>query len=62
VSTRSPSPAATYERGRRLANIAVWTAQLQRRRLSTNEPEDGEFPFRRSADFQFFIDPGTAPR
>ena len=55
MNSRSPTPAATYERARRLANIAVWTAQLQRRRLSTSEPEDGEFLFRRWADFQFFI-------
>jgi hypothetical protein len=55
VSARAPSPTATFERARRLANIAVWTAQLQRRRLFTNEPEDGVFLFRRWADFQFFI-------
>ena len=55
MNLHSPSPTATYERARRLANIAIWTAQLQRRRLSTNEPEDGEFLFRRWADFQFFI-------
>lgn len=55
MSARAPSPTATYERVRRLANIAVWIAQLQRRRLSTNEPEDGEFLFRRWADFQFLI-------
>jgi hypothetical protein len=55
VNTRAPSPLATHERARRLANTAVWTAQLQRRRLATDEPEDGEFLFRRWADFQFFI-------
>ena len=55
MNSRSPSPAATYERARRLANIAVWTAQLQRRRLATDEPEDSEFLFRRWADFQFLI-------
>jgi hypothetical protein len=49
------SPAATYERARRLANIAVWATRLQRRRLFTREPEDGEFLFRRWADIQFFI-------
>ena len=54
VMTR-PSDAASYERARRLANIAVWTAKLQRRRLLTREPEDGEFLFRRWADFQFLI-------
>lgn len=50
-----PSGAATYERARRLANLAMWTVSLQRRRLKTNEPEDGEFLFRRWADFQFLI-------
>jgi hypothetical protein len=50
-----PSDAATYERARRLANQAVLTVALQRRRLKTTEPEDGEFLFRRVADFQFLI-------
>lgn len=50
-----PSAAATYERARRLANIAIWTIGLQRRRLRTKEPEDGKFLFRRWADFQFLI-------
>jgi len=55
MSPDAPSPAATYERACRLANVAVWMAALQRRRLTTDEPEDGEFLFRRWADFQFFI-------
>lgn len=50
-----PSPHATYERARRLANVACFTVALQRRRLMTSEPEDGEFRFRRWADFQFLI-------
>jgi hypothetical protein len=50
-----PSSGATYERARRLANLAVWTVALQCRRLKTPEPEDGEFLFRRWADFQFLI-------
>jgi hypothetical protein len=50
-----PSDIATYERARRLANLAMWTVALQRRRLKTNEPEDGQFLFRRWADFQFLI-------
>jgi hypothetical protein len=52
---KGPSDAATYERARKLANIAMWTIALQRRRLKTREPEDGEFLFRRWADFQFLI-------
>jgi hypothetical protein len=55
MSPDAPSPAATYERACRLANVAVWTAALQRRRLTADEPEDEEFLFRRWADFQFFI-------
>jgi hypothetical protein len=50
-----PSPQATYERARRLANQAVWTISLQRRRLLTGEPEDREFMFRKLADYQFLI-------
>jgi hypothetical protein len=55
MSSGAPSPVATYERACRLANVAVWTAVLQRRRLATDEPEDDEFLFRRWTDFQFFI-------
>ncbi|MCR6629208.1 MAG: hypothetical protein NVV74_03640 [Magnetospirillum sp.] len=50
-----PSDAATYERARRHANLAMWTIALQRRRLKTTEPEDAEFLFRRWSDFQFLI-------
>jgi hypothetical protein len=32
-----PSDAATYERARRLANLALWTVALQRRRLDSTE-------------------------
>ena len=50
-----PSDAATYERARRLANLALWTVQMQRRRLNSEEPEDKEFVFRTWSDFQFLI-------
>jgi hypothetical protein len=50
-----PTHAATYERARRFANRAVWTAALQRRRLKSVEPEDGEFLSRRWSDFEFFV-------
>jgi hypothetical protein len=50
----APSDAATYERALRLANFAMWTVALQRRRLKTDEPEDEEFVLRRWADFQLF--------
>ena len=51
----SPSPEATYERARRLANLAVWTVELQCRRVKTIEPEDDSFVMRRWQDFQFLI-------
>jgi hypothetical protein len=47
--------ASTYERARRLANNAVWTIHLQCRRLTSIEPEDGQFLFRKWADFGFLI-------
>jgi hypothetical protein len=47
--------AATYERARRLANISLWAVDLQCRRLSSTEPEDTEFIFRKWADFDFLI-------
>lgn len=50
-----PSDAATYERARRLANLALWTVALQRRRLDSTEPEDKEFPLRMWMDFHFFV-------
>jgi hypothetical protein len=46
---------ATYERAIRLANIAVFTVDLQCRRLNSDEPEDGEFIFRKWADFHFLV-------
>jgi hypothetical protein len=50
-----PEDAAIYDRARRLANLAVWTVELQCRRIKTSEPEDGEFIFRRWADIHFLI-------
>lgn len=47
--------ASTYERARRLANLAVWTVDLQRRRLNSNEPEDEKFVLRKLADFHFLV-------
>jgi hypothetical protein len=46
---------ATYERARRLANLALWSIDLQCRRLRTSEPEDEAFIFRKWADFGFLI-------
>lgn len=40
---------------RRLANQALWTVDLQRRRLSSEDPEDENFILRRWSDFHFFI-------
>ena len=39
----------------RLASFAMWTLNLQLRRLRTTEPEDDEFIKRKVADFQFFL-------
>jgi hypothetical protein len=50
-----PNSAATYERSRRLANQALWTIDLQRRRLMSEEPEDAKFILRKWSDFHFLI-------
>lgn len=50
-----PTSEATYERARRLTNLALWTISLQCRRLQTDEPEDGLFVFRQLADFDFLV-------
>jgi hypothetical protein len=50
-----PTSSATYERARRLANLAVWAIDLQCRRLRSIEPEDSVFVFRKWADFGFLI-------
>jgi hypothetical protein len=50
-----PSSAATYERARRLANQALWTIDLQHRRLNSDEPEDAKFILRKWSDFHFLI-------
>ena len=47
--------AATYERARRLANVAMWSIELQCRRLEAVEPEDAGLVLRRWADFDFLI-------
>lgn len=50
-----PSKEATYERARRLANVAMWSIDLQCRRLRGTEPEDETFVFRKWADFDFLV-------
>ena len=55
ASRSIPSSGATYERARRLSNLAMWTVDLQCRRLQTDEPEDDAFVFRRFADFDFLV-------
>lgn len=52
---RKPTPEATYERSRRLANVLIWTISLQCRRIRSSEPEDGQFIFRRWTDYEFLI-------
>ena len=49
------SNAATYERARRLANAAVFSVHLQRRRLQSAEPEDHVFALRRWTDVHFLV-------
>ncbi len=50
-----PKAAATYERARRLANVAMWSVQLQYRRLRGAEPEDADLVLRKWADFDFLV-------
>jgi hypothetical protein len=47
-----PSPGASLERARRLANVELHAIALQRRRLATEEPEDERFVMRWWADLQ----------
>lgn len=54
-SITAPTTKATYERARRLANVANWSVHLQCRRLESSEPEDAAFVLRRWADFDFLI-------
>ena len=54
-SRMKPVDAATYERARRLANQALWTIDIQRRRLNSVEPEDEKFVLRKWSDFHFLI-------
>jgi hypothetical protein len=50
-----PSSGATYERARRLANVYIWAISVQCRRLTTSEPEDEAFIFRKWSDFGFLV-------
>ncbi len=38
-----------------MANVAMWSIELQCRRLETVEPEDAKFVLRKWADFDFLI-------
>lgn len=49
-----PSNAAIFERACSLARDALFTVELQRRRVGSSEPEDEVFLFRWWADLQFF--------
>lgn len=51
----TPTPEFTYERAKRLANMSMWTISPQCRRLSSSEPEDNEFVFRKCADSDLMI-------
>lgn len=50
-----PSAGAIVERAFSLANEAMFTVELQVRRLHSTEPEDDVFIFRPWADFRFLI-------
>ena len=50
-----PDETAIYERARRLANLSLWTIDMQRRRINSDEPEDDKFVLRKWADFHFLI-------
>jgi hypothetical protein len=51
----SHANAESYERARRLANLAVYAIALQCRRLNTAEPEDEAFVFRKWYAFEFLL-------
>jgi len=55
AKTMKPSDAETYERARRLGNLALWTIDLQCRRLNSSEPEDDKFVLRPWSDFHFLL-------
>jgi hypothetical protein len=55
METITPSPEATYERAKRIANYWLWTISLQHRRIQSDEPEDENFIFRKCADFDLLI-------
>jgi hypothetical protein len=44
-----------YERVRHLANVAVWSIDLQVRRIKESDTADGQFIFRRWMDYHFLI-------
>ena len=54
-SNKNMNEVSVYERSMRLASFAMWTLNLQLRRLRNNEPEDKVFIKRRIADFQFYL-------
>ena len=51
----NPNNTDTFDRAQRLANIAVWTVDMQVRRLKGTEPEDEHFVLRKWSDFHFLI-------
>jgi hypothetical protein len=55
ADTADASDAATLERAKSLANEAMFTVALQRRRIRSDEPADKSFVMRWWADLQFFI-------
>jgi|GEM_PF-1575982 len=50
-----PSDPVVLKQARRFANEAMFTLDLQWRRVHTDEPEDADFPMRIWSDLYFFI-------
>lgn len=50
-----PSDGAILERAMSYGNTAIFTIELQRRRLKTEEPEDNVFILRYTIDFEFLV-------
>lgn len=46
---------SNYEDARHLANIGVWSVELQVERLKKEDQDDAEFVMRKAADFHFLV-------
>src|SRR5579863_6901255 len=55
IHVTRPTDHAILERSLSLANVAMFSVSLQRRRVRSIEPEDEAFVFRWWADLQFLV-------